>query len=279
MINVRCAPLTTVTDQNPKSERKYDPETGLPLTKAGNLVESTGSGALQKIKLHRPAELEYMVENGLAPTAIPNWDRDDAESLWYVNYRKFTPERREMYLIKLAQTGRVGQSAMWAGIHQKTVARAREQDPEFDEACKYAYEMYHESVVTRLTYQALTGQVDERRDKEGNVISRRVSYEQQLRIRLLQRADPSYQDSSKQEVSVVGGAVVVPAPIDSVESWDDVVKRHTGGGVSASAVGQGPALESSGPAGERALSEGRVVKRSVVETSGESSDKVGKEDE
>jgi hypothetical protein len=235
--------------------------------------------ALKQIKLHPPAEMQYMVDNGLAPSQLPNWDKEDPESLWYINYRKFTPERREIYLTKLAQTGRVIQSCLWAGISKKTVQRHREADPEFDSACQMAYDLYHENVVTRLTHQALEGQLDIRKDKEGNVISKRVSYEQQLRIRLLQRADPDYRDASRQEVSVVGGAVVVPAPIDSVESWDDVVRRHTTGGQSAgagSAVGQGPALEGSGPAGERALSEGRVVKRAVIETDG---DEVGKSDE
>jgi hypothetical protein len=251
-----------VTDQNPKSERKYDPETGLPLTKKGILNESTGSGSLQKIKITPPAEMQYMVENGLAPSALPNWNRDDPESLWYCGYRKFSPERREIFLTKLAQTGRVIQSAMWAGINESTVRNHRKADPEFDTACKLAEQMYHESVVVRLTHQALVGQIDERKDKEGNVISRRVSYEQQLRIRLLQRADPSYQDSSKQEVSVVGGAVVVPAPIDSVESWDDVVRRHTGGGNSTGGSGGSLPSPDSGP---KALAEGRVVKRGQSE--------------
>lgn len=223
--------------------------------------------------------MEYMVENGLAPSALPNWDREDPESLWYVGYRKFSPERREIYLTKLAQTGRVQQSCIWAGVSKGTVLKHREQDPEFDAACKLAYDMYHESVVTRLTHQALQGQIDEKRDKDGNILSRRVSYEQQLRIRLLQRADPDYRDASRQEVSVVGGAVVVPAPIDSVESWDDVVKRHTGGGnVSSPMSDVRPPLSEgseSSAAGERALSEGRVVKRVVLDTSGESADNEG----
>jgi hypothetical protein len=269
-----------LTDEiKPKS--KIDPETGLPLTKAGNLSESSGCGALQKIKLHPPAEMEYMVENGLAPSALPNWNREDPESLWYVGYRKFSPERREIYLTKLAQTGRVQQACLWAGVSKGTVLKHREQDPDFDTACKLAYDLYHENVVTRLTHQALEGQIDIRKDKEGNVISKRVSYEQQLRIRLLQRADPDYRDASRQEVSVVGGAVVVPAPIDSVESWDDVVKRHTGSPV-ASSVAAGTQSERGLPSeqvsadGSKALLEGRVVKRTVVDTSGES---VGKEDE
>jgi hypothetical protein len=218
---------------------KKDPETGLPLTKEGKLIETSGNGPDLKIKLIPPAGQQYMVDNGLAPSQLPNWDREDPESLWYVGYRKFSPERRELFLSKLATTGRALLSATLAGVSHDTVTRHREQDPDFDAACKLANHMYHESVVARLTSQALVGQVDERYDKEGKLLSRRTSYEQQLRIRMLQRADSSYQDASKQEVSVVGGAVVVPAPIDSVESWDDVVRRHTGGG-------QSPALEAGG---------------------------------
>lgn len=170
-----------------------------------------------------------LVEKGIAPYELPNWNKDDPDSNWYLPYKKFGPERREIFLTKLEQTGRVVLSAQFAGVAAHTVSRARKESPEFDEACKTAEAMYHEMVVARLTSQALAGQVDEKYDKEGNLLSRRTSYEQQMRILMLKRADPSYNDISRQEVSVVGGAVVVPAPIDSVESWDDVVKKYTSG--------------------------------------------------
>lgn len=222
-----------------------------------------------------PADMQYLVDNGLAPSKLPNWNRDDPDSLWYVGYRKFTPERKEAFLSKLSTTGRIGLSCWFAGIDHSTVCRHRNEDPEFDAACKLACDIYQESVAATITHQARAGQIDERYDKEGNLLSRRVTYEQQLRLRLLQRADPSYTDVSKQEVSVIGGAVVVPAPIDNVESWDDVVRRHTGG----TAVSNSPLAGANEPAGERALAEGRVVKRIVLDTSGESDDNEGKEAE
>lgn len=227
------------------------------------MVPSTdGSGAgIRKIKIIPPADMAELAKNGIAPYEIPNWNKDDPESNWYLQYRKFTPERRAIFLSKLEQHGRIGLAARWAGVVVETVNRHRKEDPEFDLACNESLSYYHEMCVAGITHQARVGMIDEKYDKEGKLISRRVSYEQQLRMMMVKRADPSYNDVQKQELSVVGGAVVVPAPIDSVESWDDVVKRHTGGG----SVSNSPQVD-----GQAAMAEGRVVKRNVLETSGES---------
>ncbi len=216
-------------------------------------------------RLSPAADREDMVAKGIAPDLIPNWDKNDVDSLWYLNARKFNEDRKVVYLSKLEQFGRSGLAARHAGVDHGTVLDHRKIDPDFDAACKEAESMYHEMMAASITRQGLVGQVDERYDSAGNVLSRRVTYEQQLRIRLLQRADPSYQDTSRQEVAVVGGAVVVPAPIDSVESWDDVVRRHTG----ASVNGAQRTLTDGERSEPLAITEGRVVKRTILEAKGE----------
>ncbi len=270
-----------------------DSDTGLAVRKNGEYIAAStdGSGAgIRKIKIIPPADMAELAKNGIAPYEIPNWDKDDPESNWYLQYRKFTPERRAVFLAKLEQHGRIGLAARWAGVVTDTVNRHRKEDPEFDHACNESLSYYHEMCVAGITHQARVGMIDEKYDKEGKLISRRVSYEQQLRMMMVKRADPSYNDIQKQEVSVVGGAVVVPAPIDSVESWEDVVRRHTGGG-NAAAVGNSPLSAVNGAqrtliAGERsepsavgqgpepgvsessAVAEGRVVKRTILEAEG-----------
>lgn len=213
-----------------------------------------------------------LAKNGIAPYEIPNWDKEDPESNWYLQYRKFTPERRAIFLSKLEQHGRVALAARWAGVNRATVNRHRKEDPEFDLACEESLAYYHEMCVASITHQARVGMVDEKYTKEGQLISRRVTYETQLRKMMVERADPSYQNVSKQEVSVVGGAVVVPAPIDSVESWADVVKRHTGGGSEPSGGDSSPLLTDTGASGQSAMAEGRVVKRKIIDVEGKSAD-------
>lgn len=185
-----------------------------------------------------------LVEKGIAPSLIPNWDRDDPNSNWYCSYRKFTPERKEAFLSKLEQHGRITLAARWAGVTADCIRVHRKSDPDFDAACKEALDMYHEMCVASITHQARVGQVDERWDSDGNLLSRRVTYEQQLRLAILKRGDPSYNDVSRQEVAVVGGAVVVPAPIDSAESWDDVVKKYTSGSSGVGMAGASGQIES-----------------------------------
>lgn len=203
-----------------------------------------------------------LVEKGIAPALSPNWDRNDPASNWYLGARKLNDERRAIFLAKLEEHGRIGIACRWAGVNRSTVNDHRKMDPDFDAACKEAEYMYHEMCAAGILQQARMGQIDERYDKEGNLLSRRVSYETRLREMIVKRADPSYNDVSKQEVSVVGGAVIVPAPVDGVETWDDVVRRMSG-----QTVG-GELANEPGNVGPKALSEGRVVKRTVVETLG-----------
>jgi hypothetical protein len=262
--------MTDSSDPKPRFPR--DPKTGLSVRQDGDYIASSGTGPNLKLKIIPPADMQKLVEAGIAPSLIPNWDRDDPNSNWYCTYRKFTPELKQRFLTMLQLHGRTGLAANHAGVNTETIRQHRKKDPEFDAACITALDLYHETTVAAITHQARTGMYDRKWDKEGNLLSERWSTEQRLREILLKRGDPSYTETQKQEVAVVGGAVVVPAPIDSVESWDEVVKRHTGGGQSSGAVSQGPALKESGAAGERALSEGRVVKRTVVDTSGESAD-------
>lgn len=247
-----------------------DPETGLSVTKDGTLHKSSGTGPIKKTKIIPPVDMASLVEKGIAPTLYPNWDPNDPESNWHLSFRKFTPERKETYLCVLEQQGIAVVAARWAGVSTATVMRHRKEDPLFDEACSEAENYYHAMCGASILNQARVGQIDERYNNDGRLISRRVSYETRIREIMLKRAFPDYNDIQKQELSVIGGAVVVPAPIDSVESWDDVVKRHTGGGN----VSNSPQVD-----GQSAMAEGRVVKRNVLETSGESVENEGKEGE
>jgi len=250
------------------TKRPVDPESGITINQDGTLHKSSGSGQITKRAIIPAAEAYELVKKGIAPTEVPNWDRDDPDSNWYINVRKFTTERQAIFLTKLQQYGRIGQAANFAGVSNETINRHRKADPEFDAACRSAEITYHEMVATAILNQALVGQIDRRWDKDGKLLSERTTYETQIRKMIVQRADPSYNDVSKQEVSVVGGAVIVPAPVDGVETWDDVVRRMSG----SSANGAERTLTDSerSELGQRALGEGRVVKRSVVDTSGES---------
>jgi hypothetical protein len=219
-----------------------------------------------------PADMAELVKLGIAPCEIPNWDKNDPDSAYNLRYRKFSPERKIMFLTKLEQHGRTLLACRFAGISHQTVLEHRKADPEFEQAVKDAEAMYHEMCVASILHQARVGQIDERWDKEGHLISRRVSYETKLREMIVKRADSSYNDVSRQEVAVVGGAVVVPAPVDSVDSWDAIVARHTGSPAAS------PGTLSEGPVEPgKALSEGRVVKRRIVETSGVEADSSGVE--
>lgn len=204
----------------------------------------------------RPLDLADAYKRGLIDKTDVNWDPKDPNSNWRTvgGYRKLTPERKGKFLEVLELTGRIGLAARAAGVAQNTVRDHRKADPLFNEACIEAEQMYHEVTAGLILAQARQGMKDIRYDKEGNLLCERTTYETQIRKLMLERADESYRMTQKQQLEVTGGAVVVPAPEGSVESWEDVVRKHT----SASVVTSGETVE-----GERALTEGRVVKRSI----------------
>lgn len=224
-----------------------------------------------------------LVAKGLTPILYTNWDPDDPDSNWHLSYRKFTPERKKIFITHLEQTGIQAIAARWAGVSSNCIREHRKEDPHFDLACNEAEEYYHAMCAASILSQARVGMIDEKYNKDGQVISRRVSYETRLRELMLKRARPDYNETQKQEMTVVGGAVVVPAPIDSVESWEDVVKRHTGSSVNGAqrTLTDGERSEQTGGsttergigqlADGNALNEGRVVKRpkgGTIETKG-----------
>lgn len=214
----------------------------------------------------RPLDLADAYKRGLIDQSDVNWDPKDPNSNWRTvgGYRKLTPERKGKFLEVLELTGRIGLAARAAGVAQNTVRDHRKADPLFNEACTEAEQMYHEVTAGLILAQARQGMKDIRYDKEGNLLCERTTYETQIRKLMLERADESYRMTQKQQLEVTGGAVVVPAPEGSVESWEDVVKRHTG------AVSRDLAAD-----GTAALTEGRVVRRpgadEPVDTVGESS--------
>lgn len=196
--------------------------------KNGELQLSSGTGPVKsyQVRKYQPVDTVELQERGLLPEGGLSWSADDLQTM---RYRKFGPEQREIFLTKLAETGRIKVAAWHAGVLPSTVERHRTADPSLEEETKLALEMYHEQTVALITAQARAGMQDIRYGKDGEIVARRVTYEQQLRIRLLERADSDYKQVQKSEVSVTGGAVVIPAPIDDITSWDELVKRHTGG--------------------------------------------------
>lgn len=157
-----------------------------------------------------------------------SYDPADPNSRWYAGRRKFTPEAQQVFLEQLERTGRTLLAARWAGVSGATVLKLRNTDPEFDEMCAEAVLAYHEQTVGLICAQAREGILETRTNARGDVVGERRVFETPIRLAMLRRGDSTYIERREETLTVQGGAVVVPAPTDSVESWADVVARHEG---------------------------------------------------
>lgn len=180
-----------------------------------------------------------------------SYDPADPNSRWYAGRRKFTPEAQQVFLEQLERTGRTLLAARWAGVSASTVLKLRNTDSEFDEMCSEAVQAYHDQTVGLICAQAREGILETRTNARGDVVGERRVFETPIRLAMLRRGDSSYIERREETLTVQGGAVVVPAPTDSVESWADVVAKHEQG--SSLATGGAVPLVTNGEAVNGAL--------------------------
>lgn len=200
------------------------------INKDGTIHAGSGIGPVRTTAPNRPwlEDLKEASERGLLPEKGLSFDTSDENSLANVGYRKFSPERKQLYLETLAKTGRSKLAALVAGVTPTCVLDHASKDPDFAQQREIAADIYHEVTAAMILAQAREGMKDIRYDKEGRITSMRTSYETRIREKMINRADPTYIETQKSEVAVTGGAVVVPAPIDSVDTWEATVAKYTG---------------------------------------------------
>lgn len=119
-------------------------------------------------------------------------------------------------------------AALVAGVTPQSVQECARTDPDFAAAQKLAWEIWRSDTEERIVTEALNGTFDRKWDKEGTLISERKVQHPRLLELILKRINKEYVETQKSEVAVSGGAVIVPAPVDSVDSWEATVAKFTG---------------------------------------------------
>lgn len=189
---------------------------------------SSGIGAIvYKNQSISQADFEWARAQGILPSEGLTFDEYSENSLKQIGARKFTAERQAKYLDHLMRYGQNNIACAAAGIHPKTVWQHAKDDLQFASDRELAMQMYDAAVEATITGQALTGNVELKQDKDGNVIGFRRTFETRIRELMLKKANPAYQETQKSEVAVTGGAVIVPPPTD-VEDWQATVAKWTG---------------------------------------------------
>lgn len=202
-----------------------------PTRKDGNIREGSGTSKVPQGKSlkelesvpNEPGSPAQKMLTHMLTNPEPSYDPTDPNSLFWAVGRKFTAEMKIKFLQMTAKYGRVGLAAHSVGISPSTILNHREKDKRFDQLVRDAESFYRESTAAVIMRQARDGLVERKWNGQGQLISERRTYETQLRIKLLDWCDPSFNVSQKQEITVKGGAVMVPGPVDSVNDWDSVL--------------------------------------------------------
>jgi hypothetical protein len=173
------------------------------------------------------ADFEWAREHGILPAEPVSFQKGRQNSFADMKVRKFDEEMQGKYLDALMRTGVCDSACQLVGIHPRTVQKHAAEDPVFKADRDMAYRLFKSNAEAMLTHQFMMGQKEQRRDKDGNIVFEKTTYEQQARILLLKYFNPAYIETQKSEVAVTGGAVIVPPPTD-VEDWQATVAKWTG---------------------------------------------------
>lgn len=188
----------------------------------------------------------------------PDFDPKNPASMFHNVGRKFTAQLKLEFLEHLAEWGRIGMAAHSVGVTQACVLDHRKTDPRFDELCVEAMTYHREQTISVMVRQAIEGHPEYKYDKEGNLLSARRMFEPALRLAVLKYYEPGFIETQKQELTVQGGAIMVPAPTADVSNWASVVASLENG---ASAPPSAPTL----PAGATGPVEGKTLPRADSE--------------
>src|SRR5690349_17725579 len=209
------------------------------IKKNGNYREGTGSGpnpppgmALNRFDQEAIAD-EYNPTRQMLQKMLgdphQSFDPNDQNSLFWAVGRKFTAELKVKYLQETAKWGRANLACVACGVSPGTVIRHREADKRFDELVRMAESYYRESTAALLMQQAREGMLERKWNSAGQIISERRTFETQLRLKLLDWCDPTFNQAHKVETTIQGGAVMVPSPVESVDDWARVLAQLEAG--------------------------------------------------
>ena len=132
----------------------------------------------------------------------------------------FTDEKKAVWLQWYAMTGRVGQSSKAAGVDNSTVNQHRKLYPEFDHACRDAYDLYREKLEEEIERRAVDGCLDPI-FQSGILVGHKRVFSDTLMLAHAKRHIPEYREKHSVDVTLKGGVLVVPGVAKDSHEWEN----------------------------------------------------------
>lgn len=143
---------------------------------------------------------------------LDNWRVD-------IDHRtRFSERAKVTFLQQLAIHGKKRMAATAAGVSLNTVKNHEKKDEQFAEAIHQVLEMRSEQITAHIENQAINGMTEPIVGRDNEVVGYRTRYEQQLRMAVLRRHDPNYNDKRQLDVTVKTGVLVAPGGTD-LDKW------------------------------------------------------------
>jgi len=143
------------------------------------------------------------LDSSRAPTVVPSTGVKGAQPL--------SKDQRDDCIKEYARTGLWIHSCHRAGASQKAFNELRKVDPVFSFQVQEAKRLYNESLEGEAHRRAMEGEVEQRFDKQGNVVSERKVYSDRM-LEVLMRGNmpEKYKDGVEVNVGVNVGVLRMP---------------------------------------------------------------------
>lgn len=128
-----------------------------------------------------------------------------------------SPEKRDLFLERLAETGRVIESCYCVGVKYHHMLAHKKRDPDFQRDVDLAMLRYCDLIVKEVHRRAVDGVEEDVFNKDGDKVGTRRKYSNDLLRMLVQRHDPAFRQHVHVDHKVAGGVLVVNAQLPTSE--------------------------------------------------------------
>lgn len=139
----------------------------------------------------------------------------------------FTQELKDEYVRLLAETGALNKCALAINLTLSTVRKHRKEDKDFGKACEDALDVFRDKIDLAVYHRAVEGWL-EAVYFQGIIVGYVRKYSDSMLAMFAKRHNPAYREKFELDANIRTAALVVTAPMGSVEAMQEAAATIRG---------------------------------------------------